>query len=111
MRERERRRRGGRGTEGGEGEPPDARCPKTKNASTPPSPPSLSVYLLTEIVALARGSPDGAATVLDYVCGRLRAGRPSPVTLRKALKVAAAVCAAGPSDFKTGLAKKSQLVR
>ena len=111
----ERGREGGeRGGPRGGGAPlPPARCPKQRRVDPLPSPPLClpSVYLLTEIVALARGSPDGSATVLDYVCGRLKAGRPSPVALRKTLKLAAAVCADGPSDFKAGLAKRSHLIR
>lgn len=69
------------------------------------------VYLTNEITALARGSTEGSATVLDYVTGRLASGRTHPVSLRKTLKLAAAVCGAGPSEFKSGLAKKSQLIR
>lgn len=69
------------------------------------------VYLTTELTALARGSAEGAATVLDYVTGRLASGRTHPVSLRKTLKLATAVCVAGPSEFKSGLAKKAQLVR
>lgn len=69
------------------------------------------VYLVTELTALARGSAEGSATVLDYVAGRLASARAHPVTLRKALKLAAAICGAGPSEFKSGLAKKSQLIR
>lgn len=82
-----------------------------KRSFDPVPSPLSPVYLIDELVALALSSPDAGATVLDFVAKKLAPARASPVSLRKTLRLAAAACAAGPSDFKRGLAKQAQLIR
>jgi len=84
---------------------------------TPPSSLPLNhptVFLVEEIVTLARSTREGGLSVLDFLLrNRLAANALSTASAgnaaarRKALKLVTAVCSRGPSDFKREAARSA----
>lgn len=88
--------------------------PHSLNHSLPPTT-TLPVFLVEEVVTLARSTREGGLSVLDFLLRNRLAvnafssggGAGAAAARRKSLKLVTAICSRGPSDFKREAARSA----